>query len=47
MEAIGNAYEAPAVTVVDVTFEGVICQSIEGMGGSRKGYGEAIEDEWI
>lgn len=47
MEAIGNAYEAPAVTVVDVTLEGFICQSIEGMGGSRKGYGEAIEDVWI
>lgn len=47
MEAIENAYEAPAITVVEVKIEGVICQSIEGMGGSRKGYGEAIEDEWI
>ena len=33
MEVIENAYETPAVTVMDVTFEGVICQSPGGMGG--------------
>lgn len=47
MEVIENAYETPAVNVMDVTFEGVICQSIEGTGGSRKGYGEAIVEEWV
>ena len=43
MEAIENAYETPAVTVVDVTFEGVICQSPGGLGG-RNPYGSTDEN---
>ena len=31
MEAIGKTYEAPTSTVVELKFEGIICQS-NGMG---------------
>lgn len=32
MEAIGKTYEAPTSTVVELKFEGIICQS-NGMDG--------------
>lgn len=47
MESAKRAYEAPEITVVDVKFEGIICLSPDGVGGTRNGYGDAIEDEWI
>lgn len=40
-----ETYEAPATTIVDVKYEGIICQS-GGVEGTRYGYGEAIEDDW-
>lgn len=46
MESAKRAYEAPEITIVDVKFEGIICES-GGVGGTRNGYGDAIEDEWI
>lgn len=36
-----QAYLAPPTQVSEVAQEGVICVS-----GERKGYGQAIEDEW-
>ena len=47
MEVIDRTYEAPSTTVVDVKFEGIICLSPGGVGGTRDGYGDAIEDLWI
>ena len=32
MEAIGKTYEAPTSTFVEVAFQGIICQSSNGMG---------------
>ena len=32
MEAIDKTYEAPTTTVVDVKYEGVICQSLDVWG---------------
>ena len=32
MEAIDKTYEAPTTTVVDVKYEGVICQSPDVLG---------------
>lgn len=46
MKAINRIYEAPSATILDVRFKGIICQS-GGVGGTRSGYGNAIEDEWI
>jgi len=33
MTAINKPYEAPITTVVDVEFEGLICQSPDGLRG--------------
>jgi len=41
-----QAYLAPSALVFDVVQEGVICQSPVGVGGTRNGYGDAIEDAW-
>ena len=41
-----QTYLAPSTLVFEVVQEGVICQSPGGVGGTRNGYGEAIEDEW-
>ena len=46
MEAMDIVYVAPTVTVVEVRSEGIICQS-PGVGGTRNGYGNAIEDLWL
>ena len=46
MEAMDKAYIAPTATVVEVRSEGIICQS-PGVGGTRNGYGNAIEDLWL
>ena len=43
---IKQTYLAPSTQVFEVAQEGVICQSPGGVGGTRNGYGEAIEDEW-
>lgn len=40
-----ETYEAPATSIVEVKYEGIICQS-GGVEGTRNGYGEAIEDDW-
>ena len=39
-------YEAPAITVVKVKIEGVVCQSLDGIEAARDGYGNVIEDSW-
>ncbi len=39
-------YIAPSTLVFEVVQEGVVCQSPGGVGGTRNGYGDAIEDEW-
>ena len=39
-------YEAPAITVVKVKIEGVVCQSLDGIEATRDGYGIVIEDSW-
>ena len=44
MEA-NKTYEAPTSTVVELKFEGILCQS-DGIQSMRSGYGEALEDEW-
>ena len=36
-------YEAPTTEVLEVKFEGIICQSVRSM---RSGYGTAQEDQW-
>ena len=41
-----ETYLAPSTLVFEVVQEGVICQSSGGVGGTRNGYGDAIEDEW-
>ena len=41
-----RTYLAPSTLVFEVVQKGVICQSPVGVGGTRNGYGEAIEDEW-
>ena len=41
-----QTYLAPSTRVFEVVQEGVVCQSPGGVGGTRNGYGEAIEDEW-
>ena len=41
-----QTYLAPSTLVFEVMQEGVICQSPVGVGGTRNGYGEAIEDVW-
>ena len=41
-----QTYLAPSTRVFEVVQEGVICQSSGGVGGTRNGYGEAIEDKW-
>lgn len=33
MEAISKHYEAPTTTVVDIQFEGLVCQSPDGVRG--------------
>lgn len=33
MEAIVKTYETPVSTIVELEFEGIICQSPNGMGG--------------
>lgn len=33
MEAISKHYEAPTTTVVDIKFEGLVCQSPDGVRG--------------
>ena len=46
METMNRArYEAPSTEVLEVTFEGIICQS-PGIQSMRSGYGTAQEDEW-
>lgn len=40
-------YVAPATTVVEVKFEGVVCQSLDGIESTRDGYGTALEDTWV
>lgn len=47
MDAMDIVYVAPTATVVEVRSEGIICQSPGGVGGTRNGYGDAIEDLWI
>ena len=39
-------YEAPAITVVKVKIEGVVCQSLDGIESAREGYGIVIEESW-
>ncbi len=39
-------YEAPAITVVKVKIEGVVCQSLDGIESIRDGYGPAQEVIW-
>ena len=41
-----QTYLAPSTLVFEVLQEGVICQSPVGVGVTRNGYGEAIEDVW-
>ena len=41
-----QTYLAPSTLVFEVLQEGVVCQSPGGVGGTRNGYGDAIEDEW-
>ena len=41
-----QTYIALSTLVFEVLQEGVICQSPVGVGGTRNGYGDAIEDEW-
>ena len=41
-----RTYEAPETIVVDVAFEGEICQSVRGVSAARSGYGAAIEEDW-
>ena len=40
-------YEAPAITVVEVKIEGVVCQSLDGIESAREGYGTVLEDTWV
>lgn len=46
MEAMDIVYVAPTATVVEVRSEGIICESL-GVGGTRNGYGNALEDLWV
>lgn len=39
-------YEAPAITVVKVKIEGVVCQSLDGIESIREDYGTALEVTW-
>ena len=39
-------YDAPAITVVEVKIEGIVCQSPYGIESTRDGYGNVIEDSW-
>ena len=41
-----ECYESPSMQVIELVQEGVVCQSPGGVGGTRNGYGNAIEDEW-
>ncbi|MBQ8461657.1 MAG: hypothetical protein IJ543_04480 [Bacteroidales bacterium] len=39
-------YDAPAITVVEVKIEGIVCQSLDGIESTRGGYGTALEVTW-
>ena len=39
-------YLSPEVKTFEVKIEGVVCQSLDGIGSTREGYGTALEFTW-
>ena len=40
-------YKAPEAVIMDVQYEGIICDSSDGVEAMHEGYGNAEEYNWV